>query len=96
MKGDYFSGGLPLEDWIMFRKEETLKLLANIRATTAGEINDAQGVDAVRVGLTRLFTSFTVRPHRQLGECVIRMTDEGEQELVPVTPGFVIEPVINP
>lgn len=99
VKGDYSSGGLPLEDWIEFKAElepqrdaaqaevdrlgaqvaevqagearsdveqEVLEQLSHIRATVAGVVKDASGVEAVRSSLLRLFDGFVL--HRGVPE----------------------------
>lgn len=93
VKGDYSSGGLPLEDWLEFKAElepqrdaaraevdrlraqladvkagetlrdveqEVLEQLAQIRAAVAGAVKDADGVEAVRSSLLRLFDGFVL------------------------------------
>jgi hypothetical protein len=42
-------------------ESDTLSKLADLRAAVAGEINDAEGIAAVRASLTRLFDHFHVR-----------------------------------
>jgi hypothetical protein len=99
VRGDYASGGLPLEDWLEFKAElepqrdaaqaevermaaqltevqagealtdveqELLEQLAHIRAAIAGAVKDAEGVEAVRSALLRLFDGFVL--HRGVPE----------------------------
>jgi DNA invertase Pin-like site-specific DNA recombinase len=74
-----------IEGWSDLRdiEQETLEKLADLRAAIAGQITDAEGVDAVRAALSRLFEHFTLRP-RDLGQRVhAELAWRG---------GFVIEP----
>jgi DNA invertase Pin-like site-specific DNA recombinase len=67
---------------------EVLEKLAAIRATLAGEVSDARGVDAARAAMQRLFEGFALaEPH------------PGQQvpgELAWVSPsGYVLEPILQ-
>ncbi|HUB98524.1 MAG TPA: recombinase family protein [Solirubrobacterales bacterium] len=52
-----------VEAWGEFQDAErdTLAKLADLRKAMAGEINDAEGTDAVRAALSRLFEHFVIR-----------------------------------
>lgn len=66
-------------------EQEVLEQLARIRQAVAGEVADAEGVNAVRAALTRLFESFTVslpvdgkaqvRPKRRAATIAYDLTD---------------------
>jgi hypothetical protein len=51
-----------VESWgeLQDSEEETLRRLAAIRAAIAGEVTDAEGLDAVRAALARLFEGFVI------------------------------------
>ena len=55
-------------------EEDALRRLAEIRQAIAGEIQDAEGLEAVRAALTRLFESFTV--HRTRPNPTVERTDK--------------------
>ncbi len=71
-----------VENWTDLKDAEadTLRRLTEIRKAIAGEIQDAEGIDAVRAALTRLFESFTlsvpedgaatITPKRRSGEMI--------------------------
>jgi site-specific DNA recombinase len=55
-------GEIEQDDLLADAEQETLERLADIRRAIAGEIEDAEGVEAVRAALTRLFERFTLHP----------------------------------
>jgi hypothetical protein len=63
---------------------ETLRQLSEIRAVIAGEVRDAEGLDAVRAALARTFERFVIRRH----------APRVHVELVADTQ-LVIEPVVR-
>lgn len=50
------------DDVLEDAEQETLQRLADIRRAIAGEVEDAEGVEAVRAALTRLFDGFILHP----------------------------------
>lgn len=75
-----------VEGWGELRDAEadTLRRLSEIRAAIAGEVKDADGLDAVRAALSRLFERFVIR----------RQTERVHVELI-VAPRLVIEPIVR-
>jgi hypothetical protein len=67
-------------------EREVLERLADIRRTIGGEIQDAEGVDAVRAALSRLFSAFILHPERNS-----RYKGQGRSELVGAGPELMIE-----
>jgi hypothetical protein len=71
-----------------------LERLADIRRAIAGEITDADGVDAVRAALARLFKGFVIHPPADTLKAVARSGEalmvgpEGREE-------FALEPVLR-
>jgi DNA invertase Pin-like site-specific DNA recombinase len=53
-----------VETWGEFQdaEQDTLQKLADLRTAIADQVNDAEGVDAVRAALTRIFERFVLRP----------------------------------
>jgi hypothetical protein len=74
------------EGWGELRDAEadTLRRISEIRALIAGEIKGAEGLDAVRAALARMFEHFVIR----------RQTQRVNVELI-VAPQLVIEPVVR-
>jgi site-specific DNA recombinase len=75
-----------VEQWGAVRdaEAETLRQLSEIRAVIAGEVRDAEGLDAVRAALARTFERFVIRRH----------APRVHVELVADTQ-LVIEPVVR-
>jgi len=75
-----------VEGWGELRDAEadTLRRLSELRALIAGEVNDADGLEAVRAALTRMFEQFVIR----------RQSPRVHVELI-VAPQLVIEPVVR-
>jgi hypothetical protein len=75
-----------VERWGELRDAEadTLRRLSEIRALVAGEIRTAEGLEAVRAALTRMFERFVIR----------RQTQRVHIELI-VAPQLVIEPIVR-
>ena len=75
-----------VEGWGELRDAEadTLRRLSDIRAAIAGEVKDADGLDAVRAALSRLFERFVIR----------HQTERVHVELI-VAPRLVIEPIVR-
>jgi hypothetical protein len=71
-----------------------LQRLADIRRAVAGEITDADGVDAARAALARLFKGFVIHPPADALKAVAR---SGEALLVgqPGAEEFALEPVLR-
>ena len=71
-----------------------LRRLTEIRRAVAGEITDAQGVDAVRAALARLFKGFVIHPPADALLAVARRREallvgpEGRER-------FALEPVLR-
>lgn len=71
-----------------------LRRLTEIRRAVAGEITDAQGVDAVRAALARLFKGFVIHPPAHALKAVARSGNallvgpEGREQ-------FALEPVLH-
>jgi hypothetical protein len=65
-----------IHDWADVRdaEAETLRKLAAIRSAIVGEVNDAEGIDAVRAALLRLFERFVVHVDGDQGriEAIVR------------------------
>jgi site-specific DNA recombinase len=78
---------------------ETLRRLTEIRRAIAGEVRDAQGTEAVRAALARLFESFTVSipkdgeaeitPKRRAAKVAFDFSDEANPEVQVLTPSRV-------
>jgi len=64
-----------VEDWgeLQDVEEQTLRRLADIRQAIAGEIKDAEGLEAVRAALARLFEGFVLH----------RLDEDGKLKLGP-------------
>jgi site-specific DNA recombinase len=79
---------IEVEGWGELRdvERDTLQRLADIRAAIAGEVREAEGIDAVRAALARLFEHFIV--HRD-------QPGRRHVELAFVD-GLWIEPVVRP
>ncbi len=60
-------------------EEDVLRRLTEIRRAVAGEITDAQGVDAVRAALARLFKGFVIHPP---ADALLAVARSGEALLV--------------
>lgn len=73
-----------VEAWGELRdaEAETLRQLSEIRATIAGEVRDAEGLDAVRASLARTFERFVIR--RQAKRVHIELIADPELVLEPV------------
>jgi site-specific DNA recombinase len=75
-------------------EEEVLRRLTEIRRAVAGEISDADGVDAVRAALARLFKGFVIHPPADALMAVARSGEalmvgpEGREQ-------FALEPVLR-
>lgn len=80
---------LDVEAWSDLRDAESdaLEHLTEIRRAIVGEVREAEGVEAVRAALLRMFERFVLHPSGAGPERV-----HAELALVP---GFVIEPVIR-
>lgn len=78
---------LEVEQWGAVRdaEAETYRRLAEIRAAIAGDVTDAEGIDAVRAALQRTFDRFILRG---------QLAGATHLELLG-PPGIVIEPVIR-
>ena len=69
-------------------EQDVLEHLAAIRAAIAGE--GAEGVDAVRAALSRLFERFVIHPGRP------PLPGKGPLRLVDVDAGYMIELAVRP
>jgi hypothetical protein len=63
---------------------ETLRLLSGVRRAIAGEVRDAEGIDAVRAALSRLFERFVLHGG---------IPSRAHVELI--REGFWIEPIVR-
>ena len=81
------------EGWAAGRdaEREALRQLAAIRAAIVGEVREAEGVDAVRAALARMFERFVL--HRKDSPSA---PTQLHAELAMGAPGYLIEPVIRP
>jgi site-specific DNA recombinase len=73
-------------------EEETLRQLAEIRAAVVGEVRSADGVEAVRAALHRLFDGFTL--HRLTPD--LDLANPGLYADLLLPGGYVIEPHVKP
>jgi hypothetical protein len=67
-------------------ESQTLRRITEIRAAIAGEITDADGVDAVRAALARLFERFEIRRRADRVHIELAWLGDG---------GLLIEPVVR-
>jgi DNA invertase Pin-like site-specific DNA recombinase len=72
-------------------EQDTLRLLAEIRKSIAGEVNSAEGVDAVRAAMAALFSDFIVHLQR-----TPRYEGRGRADLVDVDATHMIELRVRP
>jgi hypothetical protein len=75
-------------------EEEVLCQLTEIRRAIAGEITDAEGVDAVRAALARLFKAFVIHPP---ADALLAVARSGEALMVGPDgrEAFALEPVLR-
>jgi Recombinase len=85
------------ESWGILQDAEhdTLARLSGLRAAMAGEINDAEGVNAVRAALTRLFDHFVLREAEPGTRIHADLAWQGDLIIEPVIREEVIEGFTN-
>ena len=75
---------------------ELLTRLAALRAAIAGEVNDAEGTDAVRAALGRLFERFVLQPAQGGQHHHDDQPGAPFAPLLPATDGYLIEVHVRP
>jgi DNA invertase Pin-like site-specific DNA recombinase len=79
-----------IEDARFDVEAETLRYLAEIRAAVIGTVRDAQGVEAVRAALLRLFEGFTLQRHAEPFD-----RDVFDTSLMGVGDGYELQPHVR-
>jgi hypothetical protein len=85
------------ESWGMLQdaEQDTLARLAGLRKAIVGEINDAEGVNAVRAAFTRLFNHFVLREATPGTRVHADLAWQGDLIIEPVIREEVIEGFTN-
>lgn len=85
-----------VESWADVRdtEAETLRRLAEIRKAIAGEVKDADGIEAVRAALLRLFERFIVHVDHKTRQG--RIESIVRDEAVQTVEGEEMRPVLRP